>query len=90
MHQVDGSSKVGGARFITGECLYSSLQPSGASRIPQPEGWGSFIPAYIRTAERLPRIPQTGRLGIVHSSLCSHDYGFRPLLDVRQGFGNSI
>src|SRR6185369_11788532 len=38
-------------------------------RIPQPGGWGSFIPAYNgRLAPGAPN-PPTGRLGIVHSCL---------------------
>ena len=35
-------------------------------RIPQPEGWGYFTPAY---AKGKGRNPPTGRLGIFHSSL---------------------
>jgi hypothetical protein len=51
-----------------------SFQPtrepsSRLSQIPQPEGWGSFIPAYKRTVFATLSNPPTGRLGIVHSSL---------------------
>src|SRR6185369_3734697 len=40
-----------------------------SSLIPQPGGWGSFIPAYKISARRCSPNPPTGRLGIVHSRL---------------------
>lgn len=43
-----------------------------APGIPQPEGWGSFTPAYRWTTR--PRNSLTGRLGLLHSSLQDHNW----------------
>jgi hypothetical protein len=62
-----------------------SFQPTRETRarlsqIPQPGGWGLFIPAYKRDAGKTFPNPPTGRLGIVHSSLCEQDYSLQSAL----------
>src|SRR6185369_17202799 len=69
-------------RSLPSPCLKSpnrevgdrSFQPTKiaaitVSQIPQPGGWGSFIPAYKDRCHHRVSNPPTGRLGIVHSSL---------------------
>jgi hypothetical protein len=65
--------------------VHSSLQRKlhrRRSRIPQPAGWGSFIPAYKKVATSSN--PPTGRLGIVHSSLQESCIGDAPESPNRQ------
>jgi hypothetical protein len=57
-------------RQVGDRSFLPTRQSRGGSRIPQPAGWGSFIPAYKTESRGLPN-PPTGRLGIVHSSLRS-------------------
>src|SRR5512143_1324724 len=40
--------------------------PKTQAVIPQPAGWGSFIPTYIQTPGHSGSNPPTGRLGIIH------------------------
>src|SRR6185369_3495636 len=56
--------------------VHSSLQRrrDRGSQIPQPEGWGLFIPAYKGTSAAAPLITQPARLGIVHSGQCDPNY----------------
>src|SRR6185369_12436362 len=52
--------------------VHSCLQqrpPPVPSQIPQPGGWGLFIPAYNEAARGSLSNPPTGRLGMIHSSL---------------------